>query len=510
MAAAANKARVVDWAAEEDFEKHRALITRLYSTENQTLNQVVEVMERDHGFHATHRMYKNRFKRWGLKKYTKASSAGENVRVKKEEQEDKPGPVTHNALISRAKGGGNGPLVKASEKRKRPQPTKALLSSTVRKPALAPAPSPTFSFAPRLYTGISSPFVQEESTYHDLKRYYDASFSSFSTWTQTSPSTDVVQLKPGLTQIRDDLQDLHSRFRIAMNKITTQTPSPSDRADGIRILRVCFARLPMVLAAEDPLLINHVLDIIRRLQDAGQDFLEAQFKRHIAWLAQTPGQPYSTSLLWRILMNGIPLDRYHRSLFTQLAVDAFQQHLGKWHFETLQVWMWLLFNREDNAFLRGYGLRELYAQLEAAVGKEVFDDRHLDILMNLASHHLRSEEPEEAVGVVNSVLLDPTRQSVLEAHLGIAYNFYWLIGKALGKQGNHTQAEGYLREALEVARRQMGHDDADDAAYLSAMTALELNLRDQGRMNDADDMLEKRQAYIRQSLEKVGETEDQR
>ncbi|KAH6659258.1 hypothetical protein BKA67DRAFT_8937 [Truncatella angustata] len=439
-------------------------------------------------------MYKHRFKLWGLAKYKRPTKEISTLQTKK--------------VAYRTRHSGSAVSIKSEDtKPDGSKPTeRAYRAQLVKSNALPLHASGSAAIDPRF--GITSPYFHEESMYHAIKDYYNASFSSLFTWTEISPSTGVVQVKPRLLQIREQLQDLHSRFRIALNKLSGPQPlNPADLAEGIKILRVCFARFPDILAAEDPILISHVLDLIRRVQESGHTFIETQLRRHIFWLAKTRGQPRSTSLLSHALMIELPLDRYHRSLLTEIAVHAFQQYLGPYHFETLQLKMWLLFNREESSFLRGYGLRQLYSQLESDVGKDVFDDRHMDILMNLSSHYFRAGEPESALSVVNYVFLNPARLEALKKVPEILYNFYWLAGKALGKQSKHIDAEGYFRKALSVAQQKLDKNATDDSSYLSVMTALELNLRDQDRLNDADEVLAMRQAYIRKSLASVGEQE---
>lgn len=57
------QARVLDW------DQHRDRILRLYDIEDKPLREVCEIMQRDHGFHASEKMYKTRFKNWGIHKY---------------------------------------------------------------------------------------------------------------------------------------------------------------------------------------------------------------------------------------------------------------------------------------------------------------------------------------------------------------------------------------------------------------------------------------------------------
>ncbi|ETS78966.1 hypothetical protein PFICI_08819 [Pestalotiopsis fici W106-1] len=56
------------YAKAEDWATHRDLITRLYWDEDRTLREVRELMKVIHGFNATEKMYKWRFKSWGLHK----------------------------------------------------------------------------------------------------------------------------------------------------------------------------------------------------------------------------------------------------------------------------------------------------------------------------------------------------------------------------------------------------------------------------------------------------------
>ncbi|KAK7746038.1 hypothetical protein SLS53_002761 [Cytospora paraplurivora] len=61
-----------------DWSKHMSAIKRLYIDEDRPLKEVMEIMQKDHNFVATARMYKIRLKKWG---YTK------NVSVRTEEVE---------------------------------------------------------------------------------------------------------------------------------------------------------------------------------------------------------------------------------------------------------------------------------------------------------------------------------------------------------------------------------------------------------------------------------------
>ncbi|KAH8743351.1 Clr5 domain-containing protein, partial [Diaporthe sp. PMI_573] len=55
-----------NYATPEGWERHRERITQMYM--EKTLKEVLEIMEQDHNFFATERMYKARLKEWGVTK----------------------------------------------------------------------------------------------------------------------------------------------------------------------------------------------------------------------------------------------------------------------------------------------------------------------------------------------------------------------------------------------------------------------------------------------------------
>ncbi|KAI2633372.1 hypothetical protein GGS21DRAFT_491097 [Xylaria nigripes] len=66
-----------DWAKTKDWVHHRSLIIALYRDQNKTLKETRMIMEEKHQFHATTRMYKSRFEKWGIEKKIKSRDAVE-------------------------------------------------------------------------------------------------------------------------------------------------------------------------------------------------------------------------------------------------------------------------------------------------------------------------------------------------------------------------------------------------------------------------------------------------
>ncbi|KAI0543880.1 Clr5 domain-containing protein [Xylaria curta] len=60
------------WAQAEEWDAHREIITELYVNQRRKMKDVMRTMAEDYGFHATRRMYKTRFRKWGVAKNVKA------------------------------------------------------------------------------------------------------------------------------------------------------------------------------------------------------------------------------------------------------------------------------------------------------------------------------------------------------------------------------------------------------------------------------------------------------
>ncbi|KAL1843452.1 hypothetical protein VTJ49DRAFT_1562 [Mycothermus thermophilus] len=53
----------------EDWEPWKSILYDLYITQNRILRDIIDIMEKKHNLHATPKMYKNQFARWGFFKY---------------------------------------------------------------------------------------------------------------------------------------------------------------------------------------------------------------------------------------------------------------------------------------------------------------------------------------------------------------------------------------------------------------------------------------------------------
>ncbi|KAH8199689.1 hypothetical protein TruAng_006158 [Truncatella angustata] len=65
------------WASDEDWQKHRDIITNLWWVEDKPLKDVQTIMADEYDFHASDKMYKGRLKGWGLLKNLKSKDANQ-------------------------------------------------------------------------------------------------------------------------------------------------------------------------------------------------------------------------------------------------------------------------------------------------------------------------------------------------------------------------------------------------------------------------------------------------
>ncbi|KUI66801.1 hypothetical protein VM1G_02294 [Cytospora mali] len=79
------KARGRQYAVEDDWRRHREQITSLYKTKR--LKDVMMIMQDEHNLFATERMYKARFKEWGLQKNVTATEVQKLMQKVEEEQQ---------------------------------------------------------------------------------------------------------------------------------------------------------------------------------------------------------------------------------------------------------------------------------------------------------------------------------------------------------------------------------------------------------------------------------------
>lgn len=404
-------AKARKWASDDDFTHHRKSITELYST--MTLPDLLQTMEREHNFFATYippllaspppiadpagspKMYKTRFRRWGLWKHNQASTVVEIVRLKRE-RDAAHKPTTEILLHGRRVD-----LARIDSYLRRNDKMRRYISSLPDSPAAQP---PTAAAVLICRTPSPSPspslLAQDESLYRAIRSYYTSSLSTFPWDFSPSPS-------PAHTQTTHHLhlaQTLWSRFRTALNHLIRPPPN---LALAARLLRIAFAELTTALLSPfaSPLLPFWILHVAVLLREAHPSLppafrpLEGQLLRHVADLtaaAKTPGWE-----MWRVLCRSpaASRERWHVRRCSEVAGKEVEAALGETHAVAVDLGL--------AGVLAGTGIGERDAEeksgrYEALWGTlsqgEEFDGRHMDVLACWAVH-LRQRELSLGLGV---------------------------------------------------------------------------------------------------------------
>ncbi|KAB5585169.1 hypothetical protein GE09DRAFT_17784 [Coniochaeta sp. 2T2.1] len=539
--AAAAAAAARKWAAEDDWERHKATITTLYET--MTLAELKDYMEVNHGLSATNKMYKTRFKRWGLWKYTRAADIPHILKAKTERvAEQQPTEVYLNGKrvdldkverylrrrgsIRRQVEAGNlyvqsppasspNSLAVVTRKRTpdRRSATPASPSSSLSLISPVSPISPIYPTSPVYLTspiGPTSPTYLTppptirvpEDTYRAIRDYYDGSFAG-GRWVSVSASDQRVFLstRTGLQDGSMRIKEFHQRFRLAFRLL--QTPAQTG-PEGMKMTRVCFAELPDVLAGEDPTMLYCILDLLRRLRASGMDFLAQQLLQYLDGLSATrpDGHRHAMAGIWRNLLLGLDeLGPEQTRHCAEIAASRFSAHLGELHMKTLEAGMWRMFLSDATTGDREAYLRRLHGALEEL---PTFDYRNLFVAIDFASFLRKGEKLDEAAQIITQVLEQPEKNAVLRSFPPMAYNFVSVLGKIRATQGRMGEAEPLYRDAIEIAKAARTHDDTD---LLDGLVYLEKCLRAQEKHAEADAVLAEREAVVRESLERVGEKE---
>ncbi|KXX79946.1 hypothetical protein MMYC01_202306 [Madurella mycetomatis] len=474
------------WASEEDFNKYRNVITELYK--NTTLPGLMYTMETQHGFFATPKMYKRRFRRWGVWKHEGGG--------------DITGVVEHRSQLNAA------------------QSASALIRRI-------PTPEPGDSFELR----------NEELMYRAIRDYYDAAFSA-RRWAFHDDNPGRFTTEQDLQFHRlavertkrayNDGQEIWLRFRAALNLLErpfggNNGGKEDDFSQGVRLMRVAFAELSLALSdSEPPPLFLWLMQVMVIFSESSiRDFrpVELQLLKHLHGLTSTTaGSPrHATALLWRILWSGgrgIPRDRYHLAICTAIAVEKFTQYLGFSHPWTVDLCNFSIFTLRaagtGNPEEKTTRFRTLLQRLETL---GTYDDRHINVLCCWVNHYWQhgrkggnQEVLREGIAMLSSILSDPMKAQALEGHPGSGFNLYSLLTSMYHRVGQWELAEFYIRRAIGLAELEKA-ETGEDGDLFEGLIKLEMALRAQGKISEADAVQEERKRLVKESLERVGEKE---
>ncbi|KAK5658323.1 hypothetical protein OQA88_2299 [Cercophora sp. LCS_1] len=488
------------WASDADFTTHRKKITDLYHAH--PLPVLMRTMEAEYNFFATPKMYKTRFRRWGLWKHNQASTVTSIIQLKRQrDAAHKPSEFTLNGRpvnYERIKS-----YLRRNEKMRRLLESSSALPtvSPDTKLALAartPSPSPEPVTAP-------TAFRNEEQLYHAIRNYYAGAFGA-GRWVFEGSDERAVATKQGLRRG----QEIWLRFRTALRLLErggeggANGGKEGDYAQGVRLVRISFAEL------EGAVLGGYVMTVFR--ESTARDFrvIETQLLKYLYELTAAGG--HAMGALWKILwLAGFGIDRHRHHLQTCLRVaqGVFEKFNPVMAPQTVDLLLFGVINSlppgVGDPALKEAGYSNLFARLEEAGG---FDGRHMDVICCWAVHrrqHRLYEQAEELL--LDKVLRRPDRMRLLPQLPAEAFNVYSLLTTINTDMQRPEVAEGYVRTAIEIARGQW-EATGEDGDLFEGLNGLETALRAQGKTDEADKVSVERQELVRLSLEKVGEKEN--
>ncbi|KAK0701320.1 Clr5 domain-containing protein [Lasiosphaeris hirsuta] len=444
------------WASNEDWEKQRKVITDLYVKENYKLREIHDYISREHGFYATPKMYKTRFRRWNLWKNTKAADV-----------------AAHNIP---------------------PSALSALLTTT---PHLTPPAKPV-PLSP------SSPALALDATLRAVRAYFATSLAA--RWAFASPAS--CDLAGGAEACRLAAQ-FHERFKTAAGLLAS--PVPAQAVSGMRMTRICFAELQGVmdggLGPEDPIFLILFLIVLQALRRKGLRGIEVRLVGYAAELggllpAARPGRGVWAGL--RDLVVSGAMDDEVSLRISQVLAELCARELGTIHAKTLEVLMCGYCNFDKDTAAQEMMYLGMLNDLDTL---GTFDERHAGVRLALVTFYNMFEMHAKVAPIVLGVVEDPWMLEESKKYRGVTYKLYSELGISCKILGELEVAERAFRDAIGIAKWELSQGTANKASVLEGLISLEEVLRELGREFEADECVAEREAMVREGLEGVGEEE---
>ncbi|RYP05055.1 hypothetical protein DL764_004074 [Monosporascus ibericus] len=273
------------WATQYDWDGQRETISRLYWDESRPLTEVMEIMRSQHNFYATGRMYKFRFKKWGLIKNLKADQ-DEQIRVQ-----------AANGAVAAV------PLIRGrlpgSKKLKRyitqlgPEtvPESAIHASCVRTPASKVQDGMSRSLV-ALQQGSSSPRLSISGSLNppDDVRFTQQSLRAVLDYTTNRVHKGIWDVSGDPYEAADHADNWHNKIFQATGMIQR-----GKLKEGFRLLNICYRNYTNELDTEHPLLIIETYTSVLHLAKIQYDLAQS-LVRYIAGLCKIrlgPAHPFT-------------------------------------------------------------------------------------------------------------------------------------------------------------------------------------------------------------------------
>ncbi|RYP64482.1 hypothetical protein DL770_009195 [Monosporascus sp. CRB-9-2] len=273
-----------EWATQYDWDAHRETISRLYWDESRPLPEVMEIMRSQHNFYATARMYKFRFKKWGLTKNLKADQE-EQIRVQAAN-----GTVAAMPLI-RGRLPGSKKLKRYTTQLGPETAESAIHALCVRTPASKVQDGMSRSMS-ALHQGSPSPRLSVSGLLNppDVLRFTQQSLRAVLDYTTNRVRKGVWDVSGDPYEAVDHADNWHNKIFQATGMIQR-----GKLKEGFRLLDICYKNYTNELDTEHPLLIIETYTSVLHLAKIQYDLAQS-LVRYIAGLCKIrlgPAHPFT-------------------------------------------------------------------------------------------------------------------------------------------------------------------------------------------------------------------------
>ncbi|KAI8655899.1 Clr5 domain-containing protein [Fusarium keratoplasticum] len=449
-----------------EWEKKRPIITRLYQEEKRPLKEVMEILQREHGFTATVKMYKSRIWKWGLDKKLKSDEVLAILIIKTER--DAQGKASEftirgqkvdldniNRYIRRNPG-----LVARFRAGELPN-----VNTHIEVNCRTPSPAPSPSLPPPPET------LRVEQVLGLFRNYVDASFSS-GAW-KHEHNVYCVSRKS-----RDQGEELFERV-ITLFSLVNRSMMRYDDVSITQVLSPAFESLRVLIGSESPIFVVRTICLVWYLNRHHQKDLTKLVMSYVAGMVPVIlGQNNPMSRIWQILGSQEFSEFYELAtrLYASLVPDL-EERIGPANLLTTTLYGdhidCLVSNNKEAESLE---VATRYRAKMDATGKRHSWLSEIAITQTTIQCTVKSAEGrnDEAIQCLQNLKeydMDDDQQAVVDIQLG---NYSY-------RMGDLSSAVHWYREAM----RLLGTPDGDERLLETCLANLETALHKQGDLEEA-------------------------
>lgn len=476
------------WATTDDWATQRPYITTLYRDENRTLKDIMQIMQEQHQFFATVRMYKARFQKWGIEKKIKAEEAVEIFRQQTaraaagkptvayirgrridpdrlQRYRYRAAPVISKKIISAEKGTDDEPSSNSSR----------IAQVICRTPSPSPSPDATdsaVSISPRMEEPTELKVPHE--CMQILRNFINGAFDN-GMWQMASEG---------------DHAEMNGAFTWQHYVASSQGLIRHGRVkEGFSLLGLCMDQYKQQLRQPDSMfwLATYKCAMVLASQNSGLGDAFLDYASKLTSLVLPPGHPFNQ--LWsRVMITGLRGINDHAGPIFESYLDLWGRHVNSRETNTTNdVQGAFVFIQLHCTGLLSYNLLETVIQgmiAGQAISRESAEFLLQESKFRLALFCLARRRPKKAESVTREIMtwLDSRPPDL---YLDLRCKAAWLIFEV--KQRKGTQAE-VLRAGRDLLKLSQDSYGPAHIQTLEAMSAVENYCRKIGATGGAEQM----------------------